>query len=226
MPVTDYKDEQLGIKAHHGGAIQVEGQWYCPDMPQTLVDASLEFRANPIGVGAYLLRIEARRRFQAIRKSRPDKDGTSRWEHPHGPGDPVCDGDRPNAPKFCTQKSISVPIEAGLKLTQEFAYMSAEWRAAYPVRNTVESANAGLKRGTTHNLGDPETRRLRGRASQFLLASLVVVSLNIKKIRDFDKKTNNGQVSVPVTPRPKVSFGHSTMNDSEREANLKANRRE
>ncbi|MEI2715395.1 MAG: hypothetical protein V9E98_00010 [Candidatus Nanopelagicales bacterium] len=39
---SDYRDDQLGIQAEYGGAILVEGNWYCPSMPQPLIDATID----------------------------------------------------------------------------------------------------------------------------------------------------------------------------------------
>ena len=213
-PVTDYKVTQLGNTEQCCGAIQVEGTWYCPSMPYGLVNASIDFRAGTIDLDTYLARIEGRRKWAAVRKSRPNKNGTTRWSHPTGLGQ-RCKGED----KFCTQKTMSQPREVGLKYAQEYAYMSAEWRARYPLRNSVESTNATLKRGATHNLGDPERRRIRGRTSQFILAALVVVAANIKLIRDFvwaDK--NRAKIERIKSNRKRVPFGYSSMNDDERQA--------
>ncbi|MGF3053765.1 hypothetical protein ACQUSY_07360 [Microbacterium sp. YY-03] len=38
--VMDYKKTELGFQATHGGAIQVDGSWYCPVMPTQLVNAT------------------------------------------------------------------------------------------------------------------------------------------------------------------------------------------
>lgn len=38
--VMDYKKDELGIQTTHAGAIQVEGSFYCPSMPTSLVNAS------------------------------------------------------------------------------------------------------------------------------------------------------------------------------------------
>ncbi|MEV0113257.1 hypothetical protein AB0H77_08400 [Streptomyces sp. NPDC050844] len=39
-PVYDYRTDQLGKQAETQGAILVEGTWYCPSMPQPLIDAT------------------------------------------------------------------------------------------------------------------------------------------------------------------------------------------
>ena len=156
-------------------------------------------------------------KYAAVRKSRPDKDGTSRWSHPTGLGH-RCDPKRKHADQFCTQKTISIPRHAGLKLAQELQYKSPEWRDMYARRYTIESGNAKLKRSSTHGLGDPERRRLRGRSAQFILASLLVVSANIQTIRSFAKSVKNRlKAEVKRKNRRRVLFGFGTMNDDERQ---------
>ena len=40
QPVMDYRDDQPGIQANSGGALLVEGSWYCPALPGPLVTAT------------------------------------------------------------------------------------------------------------------------------------------------------------------------------------------
>jgi hypothetical protein len=50
-PVMDYRADQLGIQATTGGAILVEGSWYCPALPEPLISATAGLRdhAPPAG---------------------------------------------------------------------------------------------------------------------------------------------------------------------------------
>lgn len=47
-PVYDYRVDQLGKQAGTEGAIMVEGTWYCPSMPQDLIDATEDLYAERI----------------------------------------------------------------------------------------------------------------------------------------------------------------------------------
>ena len=66
--VFDYRAEEhgMGQTASHGGAIQVEGRWYCPSMPAPLVNATkdhmLRKESDPewIDYETYKKRIEQR----------------------------------------------------------------------------------------------------------------------------------------------------------------------
>jgi hypothetical protein len=47
-PVYDYRADQLGKQAGAQGAIFVEGRWYCPSMPEPLVNATIDLHAERI----------------------------------------------------------------------------------------------------------------------------------------------------------------------------------
>ena len=47
-PVMDYRADQLGIQASTGGALLVEGSWYCPALPEPLTTATARLRDHDI----------------------------------------------------------------------------------------------------------------------------------------------------------------------------------
>jgi hypothetical protein len=60
QPVMDYRADQLAIQASTGGAILVEGTWYCPAMPESLITATAGLRAKTTDRAAYDTQITAR----------------------------------------------------------------------------------------------------------------------------------------------------------------------
>ncbi len=48
QPVMDYRADQPGIQANTGGAILVEGTWYCPALPGPLITATTSLRDHAI----------------------------------------------------------------------------------------------------------------------------------------------------------------------------------
>lgn len=85
--VGDYRDDQLGIRGQFAGAILVEGTWYCPSMPQPLIDATIEYRAGRIDEETYYNRIEQRQRYAFRPKHTPTPDGNTAYMCPaRGPG--------------------------------------------------------------------------------------------------------------------------------------------
>ena len=87
-PVMDYRIDQLGIQANTGGAILVEGTWYCPALPGPLITATTELRGHAITRELYDLQITARACYQLKHKDRPDADGYQRLSCPATGGHP------------------------------------------------------------------------------------------------------------------------------------------
>ena len=122
----DYRDDQLGIQANTGGAILVEGTWYCPALPGPLITATTGLRGHAITRDLYDQQITARACYQLKRKDRPDADGYQRLSCPATGGHPglICplrpasltprDG-RPKVlqppqepPRLCRQTAITI----------------------------------------------------------------------------------------------------------------------
>ena len=70
-PVMDYRIDQLGIQANTGGAILVEGTWYCPALPEPLITATAGLRGHAITRDLYGQQITARCRLPAQAQRRP-----------------------------------------------------------------------------------------------------------------------------------------------------------
>jgi hypothetical protein len=80
--VMDYRIDQLGYQANSQGAVLVDGTFYCPAMPQTLVSASKDVRIGVIDEQTHKARISARVSWRLVRKEGPDKDGYERFGCP------------------------------------------------------------------------------------------------------------------------------------------------
>ncbi len=87
-PVMDYRDDQLGIQASSGGALLVEGSWYCPALPEPLITATARLRDHAITRELYDQQITARASYQLKRKDGPDADGYQRLSCPALGGHP------------------------------------------------------------------------------------------------------------------------------------------
>lgn len=74
-------DEHLGIQTSSEGLLMIEGAWYCPSIPQTLIDATRDFRAGTITKDEYDQRITARAAHRARFKG-TNSSGTTRWGCP------------------------------------------------------------------------------------------------------------------------------------------------
>jgi hypothetical protein len=201
-PVLDYRADQLGIQASTGGAILVEGTWYCPALPEPLITATAGLRDHAITRELYDQQITARTPYQLKRKDNPDADGYQRLSCPALGNHPglMCplrqastsprDG-RPKVlqppeepPKICQQTAITIAPDVGARYRQDLPYASPAWHARYAtLRNTIEGLNGYAKDPAHQALGQPARRRIRGIAACSLFTALLLMAANIRKIR-------------------------------------------
>ncbi len=210
--VMDYKETELGRGANSGGAVMVEGTFYCPAMPEDLVQASTDVRAGTIDAPTYAGRIEARRSWRLVRKEGPDADGyerlacPGRGAHPH-----LCCPLQPAAaegalgkvpvldppadpPKICTQSAITIAPDVGARHRQDLAFGSAQWARTYATyRNTIEGTNGFVKDPAHESLHSPGRRRVRGIAAQSLFVGLLLMAANFRKIATYRELTEGGE---------------------------------
>ncbi|MCE7005054.1 hypothetical protein LWC34_19800 [Kibdelosporangium philippinense] len=199
--VFDYRDDQLGVQAEHGGAIQVEGHWHCPHMPTPLVETTRHFRDEHHDEATWRRHLAARAAYELRPKASPDAEGHQRMLCPAaGPAPTVrCPLKKPSMrhtakptvnpaaspvepPQICSQQSITVPPQAGAKHGQALPYASPEWGNAYhTLRNGVEGTNGYLKDPTNTNLESSGTRRVRGIAAVSFLVGFQLAASNLRK---------------------------------------------
>jgi hypothetical protein len=215
QPVMDYRDDQLGIQANTGGAILVEGTWYCPALPESLITATAGLRNHLITRELYDQQIAARACYQLNRKDGPDADGYQRLSCPALGRHPglICplrqaslsprDG-RPKVlqppqepPRSCRQTAITIAPDTGARYRQELPYGSPAWRQCYAtLRNTIEGLN-GYAKDTAHQaLAQPGRRRVRGIAACSLFTALLLTAANIRKIRTWRALTARDQAGI------------------------------
>ena len=198
--VLDYRVDQLGRQANSHGAVMVEGTWYCPSMPEVLVNATIDLRAGRIDGRTYAARIGARADFALRRKSGPDAGGYERFMCPAvGPRPKVRCELRPASlsvlgqrttlasplepPALCRQSAITIAPDVGARHAQSHAFGSESWAAHYAtLRNTIEGWNGFAKDPSHEALGQPARRRVRGIAAQGVFITMLYVAANLRKI--------------------------------------------
>ena len=223
QPVMDYRIDQPGIQANTGGAILVEGTWYCPALPGPLTTATTRLRDHAISRELYDQQITARAAYQLKRKDGPDTDGYQRLSCPaagHHPG-LICplrqasltprDG-RPKVlqppqepPRLCRQTAITIAPDVGARYRQDLPYGSPAWHARYAtLRNTIEGLNGYAKDPAHQALAQPARRRVRGIAAQSIFTALLLMAANIRKIRAWRALTaqRQGPHHPPGTAAP------------------------
>jgi hypothetical protein len=201
-PVMDYRADQLGIQANTGGAILVEGTWYCPALPGPLITATTSLRDHAITCDLYDQQITARSSYQLKHKDGPDADGYQRLSCPAAGRRPglICplrqasrsprDGRAkvlqppPEPPRICTQTAITIAPDVGARYRQDLPYGSPAWHKSYAtLRNTIEGLNGLIKDPAHEALAQPARRRVRGIAAQSVFTALLLMAANIRKIR-------------------------------------------
>ena len=201
-PVMDYRADQLGIQASTGGAILVEGTWYCPALPGPLIAATARLRDHAITRDLYDQQITARCPYQLKHKDGPDADGYQRLSCPAAGKHPglICplrqasrsprDGRAkvlqppPEPPRICTQTAITIAPDTGARYRQDLPYGSPAWHKTYAtLRNTIEGLNGYAKDPAHEALAQPARRRVRGIAAQSVFTALLLMAANIRKIR-------------------------------------------
>ena len=201
-PVMDYRIDQLGIQANTGGAILVEGTWYCPALPGPLITATTGLRDHAITRDLYHQQITARACYQLKRKEGPGADGYQRLSCPALGTHPglICplragslsprDGRAkvlqppPEPPRICTQTAITIAPDTGARYRQDLPYGSPAWHKTYAtLRNTIEGLNGLIKDPAHEALAQPARRRVRGIAAQSIFTALLLIAANIRKIR-------------------------------------------
>lgn len=227
--VDDLKKDSHGIKANYQGAVQVDGQWYCPVLEKLggLVDPATALSNGEISQEDFDRIIKARKAY-ALKLKEKGKDGSHKMVCPARGGAPTVSCPLVNNPKghgkallgipkslvpkpqergcICTNKSsLTIPVEAGAKYAsvQGLPWKSPEWEAVYqPPRSTIESRNDLLKSARNNGLGDSTARLMRGWAAQLFHIALGVVGVNVTLISRWLRKGDNGDGWTDPTPPP------------------------
>ena len=135
-PVMDYRDDQLGIQANTGGAILVEGTWYCPALPGPLITATTRLRDHAITRELYDQQITARACYQLNRKDGPDADGYQRLSCPATGSHPGADLPAPPDLAVTARRAAQGPPAAG----RTFAGSAGRPRSPSPLTSAPATA--------------------------------------------------------------------------------------
>jgi hypothetical protein len=222
--VMDYRADQLGIQANTGGAILVEGTWYCPALPEPLITATTRLRDHAITRELWDQQITARAAYQLKRKDGPDADGYQRLSCPARGSRPglICPLRRASLtprdgrakvlqpphepPRLCRQTAITIAPDTGARYRQDLPYGSPAWHKTYAtLRNTIEGLNGYAKDPAHQALAQPARRRVRGIAAQSIFTALLLAAANIRKIRAWRALTPDEKDSITRRARRRRS---------------------
>ncbi|MFF6790592.1 hypothetical protein ACFY9C_16145 [Streptomyces filamentosus] len=201
QPVYDYAKDQLGVQTQFAGAELIEGNWYCPSMPQPLKDATKDLVSKKIDKQTWINRIQQRTTYLFMPKQRTDAEGHRRMMCPaeanrvqcslkpytlgRGIHLPLIDPEPSPAgsPMACTQRTVTLPPEAGAQLWQPLQYGTADWQRVYfRLRNAIEGMNGFGKDPLYERLESGGTRRIRGIAAQAILLAFQLAHANKRKL--------------------------------------------
>ena len=178
--------DQLGIQANTGGAILVEGTWYCPALPEPLITATTRLRDHAITRDLYDQQITARACYQLKRKDGPDADGYQRLSCPAAGTPPRADlpaapglavtprrarprssSHRPNRPGSAARPRSPSPLTPAPATARTCPTAARPGTQRYAtLRNTIEGLNGYAKDPAHEALAQPARRRVRGIAAQ------------------------------------------------------------
>lgn len=201
QPVYDYAKDQLGVQAHFAGAELIEGNWYCPSMPDPLKNATKDLLTREIDKQTWINRIRERTTYLFMPKQRTDAEGRRRIMCPAEANRTQCllkpytlgrgihlpliaPEPSPAGPdKCCTQRTVTLPPEAGANLWQPLQYGTEEWQRVYfRLRNAIEGMNDFAKDPLREHIEPGGTRRIRGIAAQTILVAFQLAHANRRKL--------------------------------------------
>ena len=159
--------------------------------------------------------LESREEYRLKPHGLPDADGYQRFTYPkptYMAFDPVTQKRIPPRQLPKLPSSVSIPIDAGesaqndgdkqpppaIKWLQKYPHGSVLHKRWYGMRSMVESSNKVLKGKRYENLGDPGKRSGRGFAFQYLIATLMAVSANIRKIAGYFENDAKRRIGGPL----------------------------
>jgi hypothetical protein len=230
-PVMDYRADQLGIQASTGGALLIEGTWYCPAIPAPLISATADLRAGHLDQVTSQARIAARAPYRLKRKDGPDPDGYQRLSCPATGNHPgiICplreasltprDGRMKvlhppeDPPRLCRQSAITIAPDVSARHRQELTFGSDTWAQHYAtLRNTIEGLNGFVKDPAHEALAQPARRRIRGLAACSIFCALLLMAANLRKIRAYRTRTA-AQHPPAAAPRARRRRRRTGLND-------------
>jgi hypothetical protein len=218
-PLTRYRKDTLGKKGGYAGAIQVEGDHYCPGMPTDLVEATIHYEAGVTDLDTYRTNIAGRKQFALRNKERPAPDGSVPKMCPaFGPGATVTcvfrdvhaksskkektavkDEYRPDTKlEICTKTSVKFPAH---KFEQLFDFGTVQHEELITsARQSAEGTFGQLKDAGYEALNSTQRRRARGYAAAQVFVTMMLVAFNLRKIAAFARQLAQNAVKKKRKP--------------------------
>jgi hypothetical protein len=194
--VQDLHPNDRGPKGTHEGAIIANGNLYCPQTPQPLLELGpLARDTTRDQAAAHDAQTAELARYKLGRLTRDDRDGyhrvacpatqhTGKIRCPLRPSSMTLDRDRPeiltppeHPQHCCTQQTLTVPPDVLAKTAQKHDYPSAAHRRSYARRTGAERGFATAKDPATNDISRGWCR-LMGLAPLMLFTTVLLVARN------------------------------------------------
>jgi hypothetical protein len=192
--VQDLHPNDRGTKGTHEGAVISNGNLYCPQTPQPLLELGpLARDTTRDQAAAHDAQTAELARYKLGRLTRDDRDGyhrvacpavTGKIRCPLRPSSMTSDRDRPeiltqpeHPQHCCTQQTLTVPPDVLAKTAQKHDYPSAAHRRSYARRTGAERGFATAKDPATNDISRGWCR-LMGLAPLMLLTTALLVARN------------------------------------------------
>lgn len=171
-------------------AVLVDGYLFVKWMPRHLMTSTGDYAAGRITKKLHIAHIESRKQYALTPHGRPDEDGFQRFTYPKLAGlmlfDPATGARLKRTPKL-TSQSLTIGPDSPeamrvIKNLSAVQYYTEEWHAWFGLRNRAEENNLWFKSDAATDIGNPEKRRARGYAYNFLTAGLAAAVSNMRRI--------------------------------------------
>jgi hypothetical protein len=218
-----------GLRGEHKGALCVDGDLYCPMIPENLTELPIR-KVDETAEEARDLRkmYDERTPYRFGLLNSPDEDGSMRVRCPAAAGKVRCPH-KPDSMQLpyeldeifdpppietpcCRQATITVPVTINPKTRQAYPYGGSAWEASFAGRTAVERTFSRLKDDTGQGFEKGAFRGL-GETKMLVALTLALVAQNIilqherdGSVRDGARPGDDGLTTLPYrhsNPRAK-----------------------
>jgi hypothetical protein len=217
--VQDLHPHDRGPQGTHQGAVICNGNLYCPQTPQPLLQLiPLPPGASTADTAVHDQKTAELSRYKLGIHTAADADGYRRHACPASAGKIRCplrlasmklDRDRPeilSPPEHpqacCTQQTITAGPDVASRTRQKHDYPSAEWRVSYARRTAAERLNAGIKDPAANSI-DQGWIRQTGITELLLWLACLMVVRNQRTLAAFQARQDRERAATTPPRRRK-----------------------
>jgi hypothetical protein len=219
--IKDLHPNQRGMQGSHKGAVAVDGQYFCPLLPDDLVEIKgPDLFGKAESRQAVFDEAERRQRWALAQHGSPNPDGSCRWKCPAAAGKVRCPLKpesmqlplhtptmyptrelKENPPPVCAQKTVTLEREPIAATSQPVPLYTEEWYDLFKRRRrVVETAFSLVKDPGKEHLARGKIR-VMGLAKTAFLTAFLFMAVNLRQIDAFNARIEREQVFRVASPR-------------------------